>query len=138
MSFNYKGDPSTSNIDAVRFLLGDVDEDSYEFEDEEISWGLTQETDIWFAAALLADTRVAKYSGQPTSKTIGETSVTYGDRTMKFTSLASQLRSSRRQMAVTPWAGGWKKSQKDAMDADDDRRAFVAKVTEVPEPTIGA
>lgn len=36
--FSYSADPSTSPGDAVRFLVGDTDEDEYFLEDEEISW----------------------------------------------------------------------------------------------------
>lgn len=136
MSFTYKGDPSASAVDAVRFLLGDTNEETHVFEDEEIEWALTQETDYWFAAAICADAAVAKYALMPTSQTIGETSITYGERTTKYNLLAFNLRNNRRQGAVAPWGSGWSKSSKSTFESDDDREEIVAKKTTVPDSNI--
>lgn len=38
MSFTYSGDPSKSDLDAARFLIGDTDETSIIMQDEEIQY----------------------------------------------------------------------------------------------------
>ena len=38
MSFKYSGDPSTSELDAARFLIGDTDEKAPIMQDEEIKY----------------------------------------------------------------------------------------------------
>lgn len=136
MTFTYSGDPSASTVEQVRFLLQDTTTPGHKFEDEEITWMLTEEPDPWFCAAALADQLVSKYSGQAQSKTIGETSVTYGDLTMKYQGLAQSLRNTRRQRPVAPYAGGISKADKETVEQDDDREELVAKKTEVPDPAI--
>jgi len=136
MSFNYSGSPATSLRDQVRFLLQDTTTPGHHLEDEEIDWITSGESDPWFAAASLADTLSTRYGSYPTSKTIGETSVTYGDLTMKFQGLASRLRNSRRQTAVAPYAGGISRADKLTREQNTDREEFVAKKTTVPEPGI--
>lgn len=136
MGFSYHGDPSDSDVDAVRFLLGDTDPDEYELEDEEISWTLTQESDVFFAAALCADSLATKFGSYPTSQTIGETSVTYGEQVAKYAAQAASLRNTRRQMAVEPYASGWSVSGKEGVEANSDREELVAKKTDIPDSNI--
>lgn len=42
MSFSYSGDPTTSPIDECRFLVGDTNNDSAIFQDEEINYIIEQ------------------------------------------------------------------------------------------------
>lgn len=107
MSFTYV-DPSESDNDACRFTLGDTIDKDHIFEDEEIAWALDEEgNDIRLAAALCADSAVAKYARQPTSSTLGETSITFGNLTAKFKDLADHLRmQGRRDTNPIPWTPG--------------------------------
>ena len=45
MSFSYTGDPLNNPIDALRILLGDLDEDNPIYQDEEIEYFLTMNND---------------------------------------------------------------------------------------------
>ena len=78
MSCSYSGDPASSDNDAVRFLLQDTDCTSNIFEDEEIAWVLTQEANIYMAAACLLDTAVNQSSGSLASKKVGDLSLAFG------------------------------------------------------------
>ena len=133
MSFNYLNDPSASPVDAVRFLLGDTDKDSFLFHDEELAWALTQDSNEWFAAAMVAETAAASYATKPSSKSIGETSITYGEASGRFHELASRLRTTARMVPVEPWASGWSKAAKESIESNDDREVIVAHKTDVPE-----
>lgn len=78
MSCSYSGDPAASDNDAVRFLLQDTDCTSNIFEDEEIAWVLTQEANIYMAAACLLDTAINTSSGSLQSKKVGDLSLAFG------------------------------------------------------------
>lgn len=54
MTWSYSGDPSTSDKDAVRFLVGDTDTNDQLAQDEEIDWVLTRTRTIEGAAAGVA------------------------------------------------------------------------------------
>ena len=53
--FSYGGDPSTSDVDAVRFLVGDTNEDRPLLDDREVEWAISQYPDRHLAAASLAE-----------------------------------------------------------------------------------
>jgi hypothetical protein len=78
MSCSYSGDPSTSDNDAVRFLLQDTDCAKNIFEDEEIAWVLTQEANIYMTAACLLDTAINTSSGTLSSKKVGDLALSFG------------------------------------------------------------
>lgn len=136
MAFTYSGDPGASNLDAVRFLLGDTVEATAQLADAEILWLLTQNTNVYFAAALAADKVAAKYtissgggSGVKT-KTVGALSISYEsakERSEEYRTMATSLRF---QGAITggwlPYSGGISKSDKETreQDSDWDRPAF--------------
>ncbi len=64
--------------DQVRFLLQDTDCTQNIFEDEEIAWVLTQEANIYMAAACLLDTAINQSSGSLSSKKVGDLSLSFG------------------------------------------------------------
>jgi hypothetical protein len=66
-----------TETDQIRFLLQDTDCTKNIFEDEEIAWVLTQEANIYTAAACLLDTAVNKSTGALTSKKIGDLSLAW-------------------------------------------------------------
>lgn len=90
-SYSYSGDPSTSSKDSVRFLLSDKGPDTWLISDEEIAFLLSQNSNLYYAAALGAEGIAASYSKQQ-DKTIGPLTIRNGDKADKFTSLARRLR----------------------------------------------
>ena len=127
MSFNYDGDPAATTITQVRFLIGDTTDEGHVAEDEEIEWALTQESDVWFAAALVADAVGNKHAQYPTSEMISETNITWGESAQRFYALAEKLRNQRRMSTPgAPWVGGYSKEQKRDEESDLDREELVS------------
>jgi len=62
MSWTYSGDPSASDLDMVRWLIGDTDERNQEQSDEEITAALTMGSSVIGAAVLALDALIARYS----------------------------------------------------------------------------
>lgn len=93
-TYTYSGDPSTSPKDSVRFLAQATGEDKATgfVSDEEINWLLTQEPNVYLAAALVAD-RVSSYFGAQRSKTVGPLSISGTDQARNYAELAKTLRS---------------------------------------------
>lgn len=106
MAWTYSGDPSTSTKDSVRFLIGDTDSADQVVTDEEIDWALTVVDDsIYQAAHDLCVSLAAKFARLATSKSVGDLSLSYADRSSAFYSLADRILdlASRRDVP-TPWA----------------------------------
>lgn len=96
MTFTYSGDPSFSDLDQVRFYLGDTTEaDSY-ITDEEITFLIdsysTQYGHLLGVAALGAEMMAAKVSRQVTVSADG-VSVALSELQQRFNELAASLRS---------------------------------------------
>lgn len=103
-TYTYSGDPSTSDKDAIRFLAQATGEDRATgfVSDEEIQWILTQEPNIYLAAAMVAD-RISSYFGAMRSKTVGPLTISGSDQARNYAALAQQLRS---QASLWTGAGG--------------------------------
>lgn len=107
--FSYSGDPSSSTSDQVRFLLGDTSADTPYLGDAEIAWVLSIDANPFFAAALGADIISARYAGS-TSKSVGDLSISGGEKARGFRELATSLRAmgndSRVNGVPVPYMGG--------------------------------
>lgn len=110
MSFTYAS-PESSDKDALRFLIGDTDEEGHFTEDEEIEWILSRWMPIMgtleYCAAIVADTIAARYA-QEASYSADGVSVSLGPVGEQFRKLAATLRSQHRMLLVggSPDAGG--------------------------------
>ncbi|GAA2555011.1 hypothetical protein GCM10010423_65230 [Streptomyces levis] len=91
--YTYSGDPSSSPKDAVRFLAQatGTDPETGFITDEEIEWILSQESNIYLAAARVAD-RVSTIFGGKQSKTVGPLSIDYRNQASSYRDLAARLR----------------------------------------------
>lgn len=83
MSWSYSGDPSTSNLDYVRFLCGDTDPDAPLMQDEEINFILTKKTKPENAAIDCARTILSKLARQ-VDYTIGPEHVAASERFKQY------------------------------------------------------
>lgn len=127
MTFTYGGDPANSNLEAVRFLLGDTVDATHVFEDEEINWALAENGNIYFAAALVADLAVAQFSGGSESnvktKTVGALSISYADKEKadEYRKMAASLRvKGALNSVIVPYSGGISIDDKETQEADTD------------------
>ena len=122
MGWTYSADPSSSEKDAVRFLIGDTDEEDPLVSDEEIQWSLKHWSDHYMAAAAICDSLAGKFAREVSVSADG---ISYSGNQIaqNFTQLGQQLRrlSTMERKHGVPYVGGlsWKERAKD--DSDPDR-----------------
>ena len=122
MAWSYTGDPAAVARDAVRFLVGQTSTgDDVLLADEELAYCIAQTNSNYAAAALAAETLAARYrQTMPDGETIGELSVTWGDRAARLDALALTLRRRVALKHATPFLGGQsaadRTSRQDATD----------------------
>jgi len=120
LSWSYSHDPSASDKDAVRFLVGDTNSDDKLLDDNEILYVLSVEGTVLQAAInclqnlIVVFSRQVDGSGKEGSKALSQ----------KVQSFRTALDSLLERQAMGPlnvFAGGISKTQKAATCADDDR-----------------
>lgn len=118
MTWSYSGDPASSTLDQVRFLVRDTASTHQLVQDEEINWLLTQEANVYMAAAATIDTLILTRYGV-LSRSAGDVSVTYMEP-IKLVALSQMLR--RRGMGhQVPSVGGISIADKLSQEIDPDR-----------------
>lgn len=103
---SYSGDPSSSDLDQVRFLLGDTDVDGNQlFSDAEIQWAINAWGPLYgsniLTAAQLAENAAAQYA-QNASYSADGVSVTLGPVGDQLRALSASLKN---QYAMSAQAG---------------------------------
>jgi hypothetical protein len=133
MTWTYGGDPSESDQDKVRFLVGDTDTADQQIADEEIAWLLTEEPGAYHAAAAAARAIAAKYARQ-VDKAVGDLRLSASQRAAHYQALAATLTRRAQIAGAVPFAGGISASDKQAQDDDIDRvrPAFSRDMQSVP------
>ena len=121
MTWTYSGNPADSDRDKVRFLVFDTDTNEQLLSDEEIAWLLTEQTNVYLAAANAAEAIAAKFAKDITRSAVG-LSATVGNRAQFYLNLANKLRD---QVGTTNnraevFAGGLTISGKNTLDEDND------------------
>lgn len=121
---------AASELFQVRFLIGDTDLNAgMVLQDEEIEWLLTQEANVYMAAAEAADKIIVAMrgatsgtSGAITRKRIGQTDISYanGKTSKEYETLAGMLRRRGRGHQLI-FAGGISAADKLSRDLDTDR-----------------
>lgn len=94
MTTTYSGDPSSSNKDAIRFLAQDTDVTTagvVRLQDEEINWVLTQQSNLFLAAAECVDI-IATYWAKIQNTRIGPLNIQRSQVVPFYISLAESLR----------------------------------------------
>ena len=112
-TFSYTGDPSTSEEDAVRFLVGDTDPNSYFLNDAEIKFLLDSahsigvSNPVLMAAGTAAESIAAKLAREISYSADG-VSVSGDTLASKFYTVAEKIRtlSLRSDVAAAPSVGG--------------------------------
>lgn len=99
MTFSYSGNPASSDLDAVRFLIKDtVVNTETNLSNEEITWLLSTWIDIYESASAGAEHLAATFSSlSDTSKSVGDISIskTYSNQAQQYYDLAKRLRAQR-------------------------------------------
>src|SRR5690606_25432890 len=120
VTWTYSGDPSSTDRDAVRFLIGDTDTDDPQVSDEEIDYLLTSHGSVNAAALGAARAILARYS-RLVDKSVGDLRLSYSQRVSGYKTLVASLQQRVAMAVATPFAGGLSKSQKESVEDDSDR-----------------
>lgn len=119
MAWTYGGDPTASDRDKVRFLVGDTDEADPQLTDSEIDACLAEGGSPYRAASLAAGALAARFTRQ-VSKSIGQISIQAAERAKSYTVLALSLRKRGPSRAALPRVGGIRYSDRYTNMADAD------------------
>lgn len=121
MSWSYNPNLST-DLDQVRFLIGDTDTTEQQLSNEELTWVLTQQANIYAAAAQACRNLQAHYARKAT-KSVGDLSIQWAELHDNYKELSIDLdRLAARYTTVpVPYAGGLSISDKQIEEADEDR-----------------
>lgn len=117
MSWTYNPALATDR-DRVRFLIGDTDTNDQQLQDEELTWVLTQRSDVYLAAADACRALQAKYARKVDTTNLS-LSVSASQRAEAYAALAEQLESKAGSLAgAEMFVGGISVAGKEALDAD--------------------
>lgn len=141
MVWSYGGRPGTatqsSRTDAVRHLVGDVEQSDPQVQNEEIAFALLQSgDDIYDAAAITARSIAARY-GRLVDTVVDQTGVQayYSQRQKSYLDLAGELEKQSRKFGGShlgiPDAGGLSSSEMSAVESDSDRTPSMFKIDEL-------
>lgn len=120
MTWSYTGNPANSDLDALRFRLGDTDPADQQFSDEELDYLLAEKSTVPLAALEAARQLHFRYS-KLVDKTVGDLKISYGQRAGRYKELISQLKRDSVWLSAMPYAGGIRESDKDSVEEDVDR-----------------
>lgn len=127
MTWTYSGNPSSTNRDAVRFLVGDTDNTDQLVTDEEIAYMLAEEGSASMAAARVCRSLASKFA-RYMDQSVGDLNVSYSQRYRQYTELANRLESDGSSRVGVPYAGGISQANKDAITSDTDRVQPAIKI----------
>jgi glycerate-2-kinase len=115
---------TSGRLNTVRLLVGDTNTNDQQSQDEEIIFGLAENSNnIYLAASWVARTISSKYSRQVTTQLDGALSANYSDLAKQYQSLADQLeyQGKTNGASVGILAGGITKSGIEAVRANTNR-----------------
>ncbi|KKK55652.1 hypothetical protein LCGC14_3072400 [marine sediment metagenome] len=118
MSFTYDGDPAASDLEAVRFEIGDTDSTDQLMQDAEIEYTIDEEETIFGAAARCCETLSRKFAREA-DRQLGTLSVALSDKSTAFKELAEIIRA-KEVGSGKVYTGGISKAEKDVDIADTD------------------
>jgi hypothetical protein len=109
----------TTQKDQVRLLIGDTVEASGLLQDETIDWALTEEGNIYSAAALLSESLAGRFAGQA-DKNVGDLKLRYGEIAGNYLELSKRMRGRLTANLRFHTTGAESLSEKDVDEADSD------------------
>jgi len=138
MTTTYSGNPSSSDNDAVRFLVGDTGPTApattpvFLMQDEEIAYLLTQYASPLSAAAAAADSLSAKFARQ-VDEFSGDLARKSSQKSKQYGDLADRLRkqaSDPLTVVPVPFAGGISIADIETREDDVDRTGDIFNIGE--------
>lgn len=122
-----------TGVSAVRFLVGNTSTgDPIVISNEEIGFAINQTGNVYCAAVMVAEAMLQQYgsksAGSVQSKTVGNLSLTYGDRVKNLQGLLPNLKRQCAMRSVVPVAGGITVASRDARLEDTSLTPLVFAV----------
>ena len=115
-------DPALSDVEAVRFYIGDTNEKDPLLSDQEVEFALSIRSDDPLRAAIVCAGALAARFARESSYRIGQVSETYKQKSEAYERREKNLRS---MLALSggdgPYAGGISVSDVASREADSDR-----------------
>lgn len=118
MAWTYSGDPSKSDLDKIRFVIGDTDLSDKLLNNEEINY-IINTYGMTLAPYKVAESIAAKFS-RFVDESVGAVKITYSQRVTHYNELAVRLKLDSVSAAM-PYVGGTSKSDKKASEQNADR-----------------
>ena len=119
--WSYSGNPATSILDKVQFLIGDTDSDDRQLSDLEINSVLADNADEPYATSIACiEGLISKFSRRVT-KSVGDLSISYSEILKNYRDLLSGLKTKASIKLCKPYAGGISISDKQIDEGDSDR-----------------
>ena len=133
MTWSYSMDPGASDKDAVRYLTGDTCFDSQQTTDEEILWAISEEANIYLAAARVCRSIAGMYA-QRANKSVGDLRIEYTSIRDQYDTLVKDLEVRGATRGASIYVGGISKTDKESVETDDDRvePAFARDMHDAP------
>ena len=103
MTWSYSGDPAASDLDAVRYIIGDTSEDMSLLTDEEIKYELSKNEDVNLVSLACLDKIIAALAKE-VSYTIGPEKVTAGDKYKQYLAVRDKLQKDLLDSSAVPLA----------------------------------
>ena len=120
LKFSYSGNPSSSQKDEVRFLIGDTDADRPMLADSEILYLISKYGSAVNASIQAALALVAKFS-RMADESVGSVSKSYSQLSEQFRKLSNDLQKKQSIDSCMPYAGGISISDKISNETDLNR-----------------
>lgn len=128
MAATYSGDPSSSDSDKVRFLLGDTNTSEAKLTDGEINFLLDEWYDPYLAAAEGAQ-QLSATAASWMSYTVDGTNLTMDQMQAKYSLLADQLRAQYRRLhRAAPWNAQANRGEYEAYELDESIQPALFKL----------
>lgn len=121
MSFTYSGNPASSSLDEVRFLLSDTESENPLLSNEEVEYLLAQQENSYLAAANGAEIISSIFTRRADKEKVGDITLEYKDKARQYVNLAGRLRDSNPSQSITPYCGGISISDKDSRESNLNR-----------------
>lgn len=117
LQWTYSGNPGNSDLDQVRFLVGDTISTEPLLDDREVLFAISSKTNLHMAGSMLADHLAARFS-RKADYTVGPVSKSMSKLAESYRRLAADLRRDATAGAL-PSFPATKVAEKEALQQDD-------------------
>lgn len=127
----------TTDLDKVRLEIADTDSTAQLLQDDEITYFISQEANLWGAAARCCE-RIARQFLRKADVRIGRggTTLNYSTAAKQYQDMAAALRK-RANATNAPWAGGRSVSDKESLAEDESLVQPIFRKGEGDNPWVG-